>query len=188
PSLPAVLGLSLLGISCATQSTSIHGGYSLAVTGTVFDDYETSVAGTDVSTGLSDIGLRVEAFTSPSASFFAELKFREYDMKGPASADGNELHLGGRYYFLPDQPLQPFVQGGFYYGDALEFTGGVDSGGYAGLGVGGGAAFYFAQSALVEAGLRYDTSLLHPEITVAGTDIEYELAGWSGWIGLGISF
>ncbi|MBL7009494.1 MAG: hypothetical protein ISR76_10880, partial [Planctomycetes bacterium] len=52
---------------------------------------------------------------------------------------------------------------------------------------GGGAAFYFAQSALVEAGLRYDTSLLHPEITVAGTDIEYELAGWSGWIGLGIS-
>ena len=192
PFLPAVLGLSLLGMSCATHSTSIHGGYNLAVTGTVFDDFETDVKGPGApgaqDTSLSDISVRAEAFTSPSASFFAELKMREYDQTGPGSADGNELHLGGRYYFLADQPLQPFLQGGFFYGDGLSFNAGPDSDGYVGLGLGGGATYYFAQSALVEAGLRYDASLLHPTVAAKGADTEFELSGWSGWIGLGISF
>ena len=188
----AALGLGLLSLSCATQSTSVRGGYALAVSGTLFDDFDTEVKGAGASntqsTDLSDISVRAEAFTSPEASFFAELKMREYDMQGPASADGNELHLGGRYYFMADQPLQPFVQGGFFYGDALDFSGGRESSGYAGIGIGGGAAYYFAQTALVEAGLRYDASLMHPEVTGAGTDVEHELSGLSGWIGLGISF
>jgi hypothetical protein len=186
--LPAALGLGLLGLSCATHDTSVRGGYALAITGAVFDDTTTSVSGVDADTELSDIGLRVEAFTSPEASFYAGLNFREYDFEGPGSADGNELHVGGRYYLMPDQPLQPFFQGGFFYGDGLSFTGGLDSDGYAGLAVGGGATYFLAQSALVEAGLRYDKTLMHPETTILGTDVEWEIDGWSAWLGLGISF
>ncbi len=187
--LPAALGLGLLGLSCATHDTAVRGGYALAITGAVFDDTTTSVSGVDADTELSDIGLRVETFTGPESSFYAGLHFREYDVKGQAGkADGNELHLGGRYYLMPDQPLQPFLQGGFFYGDGLSLKGTSDSDGYAGLAVGGGATYFLAQSALVEAGLRYDKTLMHPEFSSGGSTTEFEIDGWSAWLGLGISF
>lgn len=188
----AALGLALLASSCATQDTALRGGAAVAVTGTLFSDYETEVSAGPATgtadTDLNDLGLRAEAFTSPSSSIFADLRVREYDPKGGGSIDGNELHLGGRYYMMADQPLQPFLQAAFFYGDGLDLGGGADTDGYFGLGVGGGACYFFAQSALVEAGVRYETTLLDPQITVAGTDIDYDLSGFSGWIGLGLTF
>ncbi|RMH01870.1 MAG: hypothetical protein D6702_10280 [Planctomycetota bacterium] len=181
--LVSLIAVALLP-ACAGLPTTVRGGYSITATGALFDDHQTTIAGRDTNTDLSDLGLRVEAFASPETSFFAALHFREYDFGKGSSADGNELHFGGRYYFLADQPLQPFLQGGFFYGDQLDFAAGPSSGGYAGAAIGGGAVYYLSRSALAEAGLRYDSTLSHPDR--AGS--EYELAGWSGWFGLGMTF
>ena len=196
--LPALLLAPLVLSSCGT-STLIHDGNAVVAYGQLFDSQDTDrsvtsggvTSSTDLGLDTSGIGIRYEQFVWDNTSFFLGVERREYDVETTPSesADATEIHGGGRFYLLEYQAFQPFLQGDFFYGD-LDFDapGQGSSDTYWGLGVGGGASYFFSQSAVIEASLEYETTLVHPETQRGAVSVKDELTGWTGWVGIGYLF